>query len=255
MKNGQQRSFDPIIDDYAFFEVHSTEGEMGLRAYAAHLGAVEGANERIRMLDFGSGTGSFSQSFLQQAGWPPVNLELTLVEPGEVARKKAAERLSPFSAYSIEHAAGLPEGKQGEFSLILANHSLYYVPDLAQTAAHLYRMLRPGGKLLAAMAGKENVLIQCWAVGFELLGQSIPYYTGDGLRAVLEHAGMAYQEEKVFYSITFPDATANRMKILRFLFGPRLPSIPLAPLLAFFDPYAKAGAVHIETEHLLYAVG
>ena len=73
MKNNPKTAFDPFLDDYAYFEVHATEAQNDLEAYAAHLSGIEDGKMPIRMLDFGSGTGSFTRLFLKQAGWRPEN--------------------------------------------------------------------------------------------------------------------------------------------------------------------------------------
>lgn len=253
-QNSHKTSFDPILDDYAFFEAHSTEAENDLKAYAACLSGIAGVNGRIRMLDFGSGIGSFTGLFLKQAGWLPENLELTLVEPGEIARRKAVEALRPFTHRPIAHFAALPAEAEAGYSLILSNHTLYYPPSLGETIARLYRSLRPGGKLLAAMSGMENALVQCWDHGFRLIGEPIPYHIGEGLQAALDQMELKYQKDRVDFTLSFPDSTDNRLRILRFLFGVQLPAFPIGALQAFFDPYAKAGQVRIDTGHYLYSI-
>ena len=253
-KFDNSKTFDPILDDYAFFETHSTEAENDLRAYAAHLTEINKENGRIRMLDFGSGTGSFTSAFLGQTGWLPGNLELWLIEPGEKSREQALKTLVPFTTQPILHFPALPPNLSVGFELILTNHVLYYVSDLAQTIEQLSGHLNPGGRWLNSMAGMENTLIQCWAAGFGLIGETIPYHTAEDFQAVLDQMKLSYQRESVAFTIVFPDSIENRLKILRFLFGKQLTDIPQAPLLQFFDPYLEAGEIRIDTQHYLYVV-
>lgn len=255
MNDFSKSAFDPILDDYAFFETHSTEAESDLKAYAAYLPQLVNPGPSMYFLDFGCGTGSFTRLFLQQLNCPPETLELTLIEPGDKARSKAAETLRPFSGRTIRHYATLPDNPEKPYNLALANHVLYYVPDLAQTIHALHDRLRPGGKLLAAMAGSENVLIQCWELGFGLLGINVPYFTGDDLPGVLDQLEIAWHRDAVNFVINFPDTPENRLKILRFLFGVRLADFPQAPLLAFFDPYRRNSDIWIETSHFVYTIG
>lgn len=246
--------FDPILDDYAFFEAHSAEAEADLRAYARYLPEINSHDGTVRLLDFGGGTGSFTSAFLQRAGWPPEKLALTLVEPGPKASATAARRLAPVTAHPIACFPELPSGLSSGFDLILANHALYWVPDLAETVDSLHRCLRPGGIGLLAMAGRENALIQCWTHGYERHGKPIPYYTGEDLAAVLESRRLPFRQEQVEYAIDFPNSTENRLKILRFLFGKDLSGLPTAHLLAFFDPYLRGHDIRIDTRHLLFIV-
>jgi trans-aconitate 2-methyltransferase len=254
MKEGYLRTFDPIREDYVFFETHSTEAENDLQAYACHLRGIGGQDGRIRMLDFGGGTGSFTRSFLQRAGWDRAKLELTVVEPGEKAREEALETLRELTDHPIVHFPTLPTDLRTGFDLVLANHVLYYVPDLARTIAQLSRCCEPNGKVLTAMAGNENTMVQCWAAGFGLVGEPIPYHLAEDLRAVLETMGLAYRREKVSFTIAFPDSSENRTKMLRFLFGDQLARLPQASLLQFFDAYAEGGWIRMDTGHDLFVV-
>ncbi len=255
MNDFSKSAFDPILDDYAFFEAHSTEAEADLKAYAAYLPLLGSNGRAVHMLDFGCGTGSFTRLFLQQTNWSPARLELTLMEPGDKALAKAVETLQPFSKHSIRLYTALPDTLERRCDLVLANHVLYYVPDLAQTIDALFRRLRPGGKLLAAMAGSENVLIQCWELGFGLLNLDVPYFTGNDMPGALDQLGLNWRREAVNFLINFPDTPENRLKILRFLFGPRLTDFPQAPLLGFFDPYRRNSEIWVETAHFVYSIG
>jgi SAM-dependent methyltransferase len=248
------KSFDPILEDYAFFEAHSTEAERDLVTYAGHLQGFADTHPFIRMLDFGGGTGSFTSAFLRRAAWSPDHLFLTLVEPGEQARQKALKTLRPFTIHPIAHFPALPEKLDPGFDLILANHVLYYVSDLLQTIDRLSRCLKPGGKCLIVMSGTENALVRCWAHGFGLNGKDIPFYAGNDLQSVLDELKLHYLRQRVDFTIAFPDAPENRLKILRFLFGEHLSALPQTPLLHFFDPYARDGEIRIDTCHYLYVM-
>jgi hypothetical protein len=136
-----QKSFDPILGDYAFFEAHSTEAARDLEAYAGHLQGFADTHSFIRMLDFGGGTGSFTSAFLRRAAWSPDHLFLTLVEPGEQARQEALKALRPFTTHPMAHFPALPENLDPGFDLILANHVLYYVSGLTRTIDRLLRNL------------------------------------------------------------------------------------------------------------------
>ncbi len=255
MKENYHKTFDPILEDYAFFENHSTEAQRDLNAYALHLHQLSDEPDQIRMLDFGSGNGSFTATFLQQQNWAPSKLELVLVEPGEKSRAKAINTLGLYSANPIQHYAQLPRDFDMNFDLILCNHVLYYVSDLDQTICQLNRCLKPNGKWLMAMAGMENALIRCWEYGFSLIGEEVPFYTGEDLKHALERKGLNYQQESVSFTIAFRDTKENRLKILRFLFGTQLYSLSFTSLLKFFDSYEDDGAIKINTRHSLFVVG
>ena len=85
--------------------------------------------------------------------------------------------------------------------------------------------------------------------------QNSRYFTGDDLFELLQAQQVPFHREKVDFSIDFPDSTENRMKILRFLFGPQLPLFPESVLLDFFEPYRSKGHIRIDTGHYIYVTG
>ncbi|MGC4944385.1 class I SAM-dependent methyltransferase [Kribbella sp. DT2] len=62
--------------------------------------------------------------------------------PGAVVRRADAERL-PFADAS--------------FDLVIANHMLYHLDDPSVALAEFARVLRPGGRLVAALNGREHL--------------------------------------------------------------------------------------------------
>lgn len=157
-----------------------------------------------------------------------------------------------FTGRRLVILAELPEFLMHTFDLVLSNHVLYFVPDLAHTLELLVRHCSANGRILIAMAGNSNFLIRLWDHGYPLIGETTPYYRAEDLENLLEKKGMNYYRETIPFSITFPDSRGNRLKILRFMFRDHLPNFPLEPLLHFFDRYAEAGDIRILTEHYFY---
>jgi trans-aconitate 2-methyltransferase len=247
MSKHPAKDFGPIADDYAFFETHATEAEHDARAYVARLAGIEPAGGTIRLLDFGCGSGTFTARFLQQAGWPRARLRLTLVEPVESARRQAVARLAGYTEHPVVDAATLPSDSTASFEIVLANHVLYYVPDLRSQLAGLLEALSPAGVFVTAIASQRNALIEFWMAGFGLLGREIPYNTSEDVEAGLQQLGAANQKQEVAYQLAFPDTEENRMRILRFLLAEHLAQMPLRPLLDLFDRYALSGWIRIRT--------
>src|SRR5262249_42604074 len=122
MRENPAKDFGPIADDYAFFEIHSTEAEQDARTHVDCLVGIVPAEETIRLLDFGCGSGTFTARFLDQAGWPPARVRLTLVEPAEGQRRRAVARLAGHTVHPVVDAATLPDGIAASFDVVLANH-------------------------------------------------------------------------------------------------------------------------------------
>jgi trans-aconitate methyltransferase len=247
MSKNPVKDFGPIADDYAFFETHATEAEQDSRAYVEQLQGIVPAGGMIRLLDFGCGSGTFTERLLQQASWPRARLRLTLVEPVESARRQAVARLAGYTEHPAVDSATLPSGTIASFDIVLANHVLYYVPDVRSQLAGLIDALSPAGVFVTAIASRTNALIDFWISGFRLLGREIPYNTSEDVEAALQQSGAAYQKQQVAYQLAFPDTEENRMRIIRFLLAERLAQIPHRPLLDLFDRYALSGWIKIET--------
>ena len=247
------KDFGPIENDYAFFMAHATEAETDQAHYCRELTDFAVGRRTLRMLDFGCGAGDFSVGLMSALNWPVEVLELTLFEPVQHQRETAARRLAGFSSSPIRSWETLPADRGPLFDLILSNHVLYYVEELAATLSQMRDLLAPGGKLLLAIAGWDNVLNQLWQTGFALLGRPVPYYVADDVAAILSQQRASFRVSQVGYQLRFPDSEENRLKILRFLFGEFLPEIGPQRLLGEFDGYVRNGYVEIVThsEHFV----
>ncbi len=248
------KDFGAIESDYAFFMTHATEAESDVAEYARELAGVAERRTAIRMLDFGCGTGSFSEQLLSTVNWPPRALELTLVEPVPHQCEEAALRLAGFSERAIATAQKLDAGVRGPFDVILSNHVLYYVDDLDATLRQLVDLRSPGGKLLLAMAGWDNMLLGLWQTGFAMLGRPVPYYAAQDVASALSRWGIPFRKARVPYRLRFPDSAENRLKILRFLFAEHLDTMPRQRLLGEFDRYCQHGHVEVNTHSDHFAV-
>ncbi len=247
------KDFGAIETDYAFFMSHATEAESDVQQYAAKLEGFAQGRSAIHMLDFGCGTGEFSRQLLEKLAWPKASLYLTLFEPVDHQQELAASRLSRFSEHAIASLGEASYDEQPIFDVILSNHVLYYAENLDQTIQQLLERLHNHGKMLLAIAGNENALIQLWNFGFELLGQPLPYYVAEDVETALDAHDVCLSKSQSHYQLRFPDTEENRWKILRFLFGDYLQRIPQNELLRQFDQYVKEDRIEINTfsEHFV----
>jgi SAM-dependent methyltransferase len=254
MSKNPAKDFGQIASEYTFFEEHSTEAQEDVRAYQAHVGAIKPADTVLKMLDFGCGSGTFTMRFLKHAGWPPERLQLTLVEPAESVRSKAITRLAAFTASPPADSPALPDALGGQFDVVLANHVLYYVPDVEDTLRRLISALAPTGVFLLAVAGRTNLLIDFSIACFELLGREMPYNSSEDIEQALRALNAKYDKQRVPYELSFPDTEENRMRILRFLLADHVPPAPQPQLLAWFDQFSSQGRIEMRTATDHYAV-
>jgi SAM-dependent methyltransferase len=257
MSENPAKDFGAIADDYSFFERHATEAREDVRAYAEELSGLLPASGVVRMLDFGCGTGSFTARFLDEVGWAPDRVALTLVEPVDAVRRQAAVRLAGRTAGPLVDANALPAGDGGKLDLILANHVFYYVPDLRGELAKLIGLLSESGVFVTAIAGRTNALIEFWIAAFRYLGREVPYHVAEDLEGALQELGAKYAKRSVEYELAFDDTEENRLRILRFLLADYLPLLPREFLLGLFDQYSWGGRIEIRTasEHFVVYSG
>jgi SAM-dependent methyltransferase len=248
------KDFGSIESDYAFFMAHATEAERDAAEYARELASFAQGQESIRLLDFGCGTGDFTQRLVSALSWPPQVLEITLVEPVRHQREEAIRRLATFSRHAIEGLERLPAANEPRFDLVLSNHVVYYVDDLGDTLRRMIDLLRPGGRMLLAIAGWDNPLLQLWKIGFAMLGRPVPYYTAEDVEATLSRQGASFRKSTARYQLRFPDTEENRLKVLRFLFGDYLQEITPQRLLGEWDRYVHGSHVEVNTESWHFAV-
>jgi SAM-dependent methyltransferase len=254
MSSSSSKPFGPIRTDYEFFQAHATESTQDVRAYLPHLAGLATGAGPIRMLDFGCGDGQFSAELLAPCAFPPARLEISLVEPDDVYRGQAIERVRSFTARPVRAWAALPTDSVTCFDFMLANHVLYYVTDLDGTLAALLGALAAPGLFLTAMAGQRNGLIQFWNACFALLGLPVPFHTSEDLEAALARRGQKYDKEDVHYDLSFADSAEHRLSILRFLLGSYFQRVPRQAMLDLFDPYAAGGRIAMRLVHEHFAV-
>lgn len=99
----------------------------------------------------------------------PESCHITLADlsAGMVATAEAALRESGHDfRFHTADMQKLPFADDS-FDMVIANHMLYHVPDLAQALREARRVLRPHGRFIAATNG-QNHLRELWQIGLEL---------------------------------------------------------------------------------------
>ena len=99
-------------------------------------------------MDVGAGRGIASYA-LARDGWTVCALE---PDGSALVGAGAIRNLAAATGYPIETVEAFAENlpfEGGEFDLILARQALHHARDLGQLLRELYRVLRPGGRLVA----------------------------------------------------------------------------------------------------------
>ncbi len=109
-----------------------------------------------RVLEVGCGTGAVWQQVHKRVsrGWRLALTDFSLGMAAGLRPRTQAWGLGALFAQCDVQALPFPDA---QFDLVLANHMLYHVPDLARGIAEIARALKPGGKLLAATNGDDHL--------------------------------------------------------------------------------------------------
>ncbi len=186
--------------------------EAGLRARASVYEGLAGSDARDiafeavrearprRVLEVGCGWGEFAVRMRDELGADVVAIDLS-PRMVELARERGVDGM-------VGDVQDLPfEG--GGFDCAVANWMLYHVTDIDRGLSELARVLRPGGRLIAATNGVRH-LEELWSlVGRVKTSEVRPFFSESGQKLLLRHFGRV---ERTDYEspVTFQDTSAVR---------------------------------------------
>ncbi|MBI5876914.1 MAG: class I SAM-dependent methyltransferase [Chloroflexi bacterium] len=109
-----------------------------------------------RVLEIGCGTGALWQQVYARTprGW---RLTLTDFSHGMAAGLRPKSQAWGFNARFAQCDVQALPFPDAHFDLVLANHMLYHVPDLARGVGEIARVLKPDGMLVAATNGEAHM--------------------------------------------------------------------------------------------------
>ena len=107
-----------------------------------------------QLLDIGCGAGEYIQPVcrrLSRGGFmAEADLSLGML-------RDASGRVGPAAAAPVNADAMCLPFATHSFDVVLANHMLYHVPDIPAAVSEIWRVLRPGGFLIAATNDSESM--------------------------------------------------------------------------------------------------
>lgn len=139
----RQNRFNPVPISLATDEALATHNAKRVNLYSGHLGIPLGLLSGQQVLEFGCNSGENSVILARHGA------DLTLVEPNEQVHGRLRDvfaafdlsnRLREIFSFGIEE---FPEDKK--YNLVLAEGFLFTLPNKAEMAAKICRLLAPGG--------------------------------------------------------------------------------------------------------------
>jgi SAM-dependent methyltransferase len=152
-------------------------GVRGPSAVEEAFAAVREAGPR-RVVEAGCGWGEFAARVADELGVEVVAIDQS-PRMVELARGRGVDaRVADVQKLPFE---------DGEFDCAVANWMLYHAPDLDRALAELARVLRPGGRLVAATNGLDH-LGELWSlVGRDRAAERPHFFAEDGGAALSRH--------------------------------------------------------------------
>lgn len=147
-----------------------------------------------RVLDLGCGDGSFAAA-LAGAG-----AQVTMADVAEGALKRARVTAPDAEAVLLEENAPLPF-PDASFDLAWCGETLEHVADVTGLAAELWRVVKPGGTLLATTPNQSRLAVALEALRgrgleerFDPRADHLRFFTVRTLRSLLHDAGFSEVE-------------------------------------------------------------
>jgi len=199
-----------------------------------------------RVLELGCGTGSMWRGVTL-----PESCRVTLTDYSEgmlaEARANAAHLCADFAAVDAQ-AIPFPDAS---FDVVIANMMLYHVPDIALALREIRRVLRPGGRFIAATFG-ENGVVQAVEAMLGLQVQKNARFTlqngGAQLQKVFAHVERFEREDALdvtdLHDLIAYLRSMQQMSVLA--------EVPDAQLLAAFAPHVRYGVLSLPKEYGLF---
>ena len=147
--HGRQRSTGTTLDHFRLNEVVSQVALGGRRGRVyRRIIALSGVRPGDSVLDVGCSSGYLVRKLAAAAG--PVG-RVTGIDPSEAAITYARRRALPSTTFAVGVAQDL-ELPDSSFDVVTCTLAIHHVPARKREAAfhEMYRVTRPGGRLLAA---------------------------------------------------------------------------------------------------------
>jgi SAM-dependent methyltransferase len=217
------------------------------------MAALRGKSS-LELTDFGCGDGTFLKSLLMELRIPAQSLKLTLIEPDPDYLKSALERVREFSAEVPGAAAQLAQAAPSA-DVVMSNHVLNYVRDLASTLGELRSNLREKGTLLVTLPDSRHGIVRAWRHFFSMFGQEVPFHISEDLERELRRVGAEFRNLPLVSEVRFKGSRENRLMMLRFCMGSHMRRFAsLDAPLAYFDVFAQGDEIVLPlTDNLIIA--
>jgi SAM-dependent methyltransferase len=152
-----------------------------------------------RVLEVGCGTGEFAERMARELDVELVAVDISARMVELTAARGIDARVADVQALPFEDA---------EFDVAVANWVLYHAPDVDLAIRELARVLRPGGRLVAATLGVDHT-VEVWRLVGGEPTRDLSFWSENGEER-LRKAFSSVQRRDAEGTLVFPDAQTLR---------------------------------------------
>lgn len=152
-----------------------------------------------RVLEVGCGTGEFAERVARELGAEVVAVDISGRMVELTAARGIDARVADVQALPFEDA---------EFDVAVANWVLYHAPDVDLAIRELARVLRPGGRLVAATLGVDHT-VEVWRLVGGEPTRDLSFWSENGEER-LRTAFSGVQRRDAEGTLLFPDPQTLR---------------------------------------------
>lgn len=130
------------------------------------------SNANFKALDLATGPGEPAETIARQ--FPDCTVVATDVSPDQVKIAEATTATLPNMAVQLADMQDLSAFGDSSFDLVTCCYGFMFPPDIPRAVAESYRVLKPGGKLIATTWNRVGMMEKLRSIMTEVLGQAPP---------------------------------------------------------------------------------
>lgn len=156
-----------------------------------------------RVLDIGCGTGQLVERLASERRVASVvGCDFSAGMLAQAAERLEARASGPVRVALVRGDATRLPFADATFDAAVSTEAFHWFPDQEAALRELWRVIRPGGRLLLALVSPPfEIIADAFEIGMRLVGQPLWWTTPSRLRAQVEAAGFAVERQRRIFRL------------------------------------------------------